>query len=667
MARNKTTDKTSGPTSNGAGAVQRSPGMLPTDSDGQSHPEVDILLETIVTGITPVTGDEFFAALVQQLAQALGTRYAFIAEFAAVKTRVRTLKFWAGMCYLDNFEYDLSGTPCEAVLAGDIRHYANDLQNCFPQDDVLRKLGVVSYLAIPLRDQSDEVVGHLGVMDTVPMTQFGTHAMSLFRIFAARGAAEVQRQRAEAKLHASEQRLAGIIESAMDGIVILDAELHIQLFNATAERLFNLPAPNAIGQPFGRLLPTQMEAQFTREVETLRQQGADNPYRWLPDEFMAQHRDSGSFPIEGTLSWLRLDGQELYTLILRDVSERKRAAQTIQQLSLETRYLQEEIQADHNVGAIVSSSPVMRDVLEQIARVAPTPTSVLITGETGTGKELIARAVHAQSPRLDRPLVRVNCAALSPSLVESELFGHEKGAFTGAETSRMGRFELADGGTLFLDEIGELSPDVQAKLLRVLQEGEFERVGGTTTQHCDVRIIAATNRDLDQEVEASRFRADLYYRLNVFPIRLPPLRERREDIPQLAQYFITQYSRQLGKPIDSVPESAWETLKQAAWPGNIRELANVIERAVILSTGDVLELNPATAPVSHAPAAPDDASPSMLQPLEAVERAHVRAVLEHTSWVIEGERGATTILQLHPNTLRYRMKKLGITRPSARR
>ena len=643
------------------------PGMLPTDHDGQQHPEVEALLQTIVAGTTPATGDDFFSALVQQLAQALGTRYAFIAEFAAVKTRVRTLKYWAGDRFLDNFEYDISGTPCEAVLAGNIRHYADDIQNCFPQDTELRKLGVVSYLAIPLRDQTDAVLGHLGVMGTVPMTRFGAHAMALFRIFAARGAAELQRKRAEARLRTSEQRLAGVVDSAMDAIIILDAEQRIQRFNTAAERMFHLRAGNVVGQNVAQLWPENMQARFAQQLTALREPGADDPYRWLPDDFMAQRREHEPFPIEGTLSGLTLDGQPFYTLIIRDVSERQRAAQTIHQLSLETSYLQEEIQSGHNIGAIVSSSPAMRDVLAQVARVAPTSTSVLLTGETGTGKELIARAVHAQSLRQDRPLVRVNCAALSPSLVESELFGHEKGAFTGAETARTGRFELADGGTLLLDEIGELSLEVQAKLLRVLQEGEFERVGGVTTRRCDVRIIAATNRDLDREVAEGHFREDLYYRLNVFPIQLPPLRERREDIPLLVQHFVSKYSRQLGKRIDQVPESVLEMLQQASWPGNIRELANVIERAVILSPNGTLELNSTTGSDFPAPSDTACPEPAVLHSLDTVERRHIQAVLDHTSWIIEGSKGAATILGLHPNTLRYRMKKLGIQRPSTPR
>jgi transcriptional regulator with GAF, ATPase, and Fis domain len=296
--------------------------------------------------------------------------------------------------------------------------------------------------------------------------------------------------------------------------------------------------------------------------------------------------------------------------------------------------------------------------LENVRRVAPTDASVLITGETGTGKELIARAVHSASNRRDKPLIKVNCAALPTGLVESELFGHERGAFSGAIARRIGRFELAHGGTIFLDEIGEVPPEVQVKLLRVLQEREFERVGGNASIKADVRIIAATNRDLLACVKAGTFREDLYYRLNVFPIILPPLRERKEDVSLLAQYLVSKYCARLGKRIDRVDERTMQRLLDYPWPGNVRELENIIERAVILAPGNVLEIGPellAVAPTT-------DASNRDESSLETLQRKHILAMLEKTTWVIEGAPGAATLLDLHPNTLRSRLKKLGITR-----
>jgi formate hydrogenlyase transcriptional activator len=349
-------------------------------------------------------------------------------------------------------------------------------------------------------------------------------------------------------------------------------------------------------------------------------------------------------------------------------------------LERENVYLQEEIRRDHNFVEMVGNSPTLLAVLRKVEQVATTDSTVLISGETGTGKELIARAVHSRSGRRERPLVKVNCAAMSAGLVESELFGHVKGAFTGAIERRVGRFELADRGTIFLDEVGELPPETQVKLLRVLQEQEFEPVGSSRTLRVDVRVIAATNRDLEDAVRAGRFRADLFYRLNVFPLAVPPLRERRADIPQLAMFFLSQCAKKFGRRIDTIAPATVERLVRYPWPGNIRELQNVIERATVLCEGRELELDedlvPTIAGTSAGSAspkptkqpAPTSGSPSgeprsRLLTLEEMERAHIEAVLEQTGGLIEGPNGAARVLEIHPNTLRSRMEKLGVKRP----
>src|SRR3989449_788777 len=347
----------------------------------------------------------------------------------------------------------------------------------------------------------------------------------------------------------------------------------------------------------------------------------------------------------------------------------------------ENVYLQEEIRREHPFEELVGSSPTLLAALRKVDQVAPANTSVLILGETGTGKELIARALHSRSPRRDRPLVKVNCSAISAGLVESELFGHVKGAFTGALERRVGRFELADGGTIFLDEVGELPLETQVKLLRVLQEQEFEPVGSSRTIRVDVRVIAATNRDLQEAVRAGRFRVDLFYRLNVFPMEVPPLRERRSDIPQLAMFFLARFSKRFGKSVDVVSDAAMDRLINYPWPGNVRDLQNVIERAVVLCEGPVLEIDPDLIPLSAAGHAAEPvtlsgsaefppaneraevraAAPDDIAPLEEMERRHIVAALESTAGVIHGPKGAARILKLHPNTLRSRMEKLGIT------
>jgi len=327
-------------------------------------------------------------------------------------------------------------------------------------------------------------------------------------------------------------------------------------------------------------------------------------------------------------------------------------------LQAECVYLQQEIKHDHDFEEIIGQSEIFKDELRKAQQVAPTDATVLILGETGTGKELIARQIHSTSPRAERPLVKVDCSSLSPALIESELFGHEKGAFTGAHSRKTGRFELADGGTIFLDEIGNLPLELQAKLLRVLQEGKFERVGGIQTIRVDVRIIAATNRDLEKAITAGEFREDLYYRLNVFPIRMPALREHKEDIPHLARHFAKKYSVKFGKNIDVIPEIMMKSLQAYSWPGNVRELENIIERAIIISQNRTLELNG-----FRDFSGPENSNTHTPQTLLEVERAYILRVLENSNWVIEGRHGAATRLDLNPGTLRFRMKKLGIKRP----
>jgi transcriptional regulator with GAF, ATPase, and Fis domain len=521
-------------------------------------------VRSIMEGTASVTGSDFFPTLVRHLAGALRVRYAFVAECRG-KTRARTLAFWKGEGYGEDFEYDIAGTPCQKVLAGDVCHYPSEVQALFPDDRDLADLGAVSYLGIPMLDLSGQVLGHMAILDDKPMPN-ESGGIAVLRVFAARAAAELKRQQAEDELRAA-----------------------------------------------------------LAEVDRLRKR-----------------------------------------------------------LEAENVYLQEEIRTAHDFVEMVGSSPALLEVFRKVEKVAPTDSTVLISGETGTGKELIARAIHDRSLRKDRPLVKVNCSAISAGLVESELFGHVKGAFTGALERRVGRFELADGGTLFLDEVGELPPETQVKLLRVLQEQEFEPVGSSRPIRVDVRVIAATNRALEEAIRAGRFRADLFYRLNVFPLAVPPLRERRSDIPQLVMFFLQRFAKKFGKRIESLSQGTMDRLVAYPWPGNVRELQNIIERAVVLSIGGVLELGPDLLPMPTsggrpeivatvlptAPPVPRDGGARRpataghlgLATLEEMERGHILAVLQETGGVIEGPNGAAKILGMHPNTLRSRMQRLGIKR-----
>jgi formate hydrogenlyase transcriptional activator len=361
-------------------------------------------------------------------------------------------------------------------------------------------------------------------------------------------------------------------------------------------------------------------------------------------------------------------------LAIQNMQSYQEIANLKARLEKENTYLREELHTEHNFEEIVGNSPALLTTLRSVERVAPTDATVLIYGETGTGKELVARAIHSRSRRSDRALVTVNCSAISAGLVESELFGHMKGAFTGAIERHVGRFELADGGTIFLDEIGELPLETQAKLLRVLQEHEFEPVGSSRPVRVDVRVIAATNRNLKEAVQSGHFRSDLFYRLNVVPLALPSLRERESDIAQLVAFYLSRFSRRFGKKIDRVSRETMEHLMTYSWPGNIRELQNVIERAIILSVGPTLRLDRDLVPIvngieEHEVVAsdrqPDDfkspgPTPRSLRTLMEVERSHILAALESTGGIIDGPKGAAKLLDMHPNTLRHRMEKLAI-------
>jgi PAS domain S-box-containing protein len=394
------------------------------------------------------------------------------------------------------------------------------------------------------------------------------------------------------------------------------------------------------------------QKQFEMEYRLRRH---DGEYRWIFDSGTPRFSADGAF--------MGFIGSCI------DITERKESERQLRQaheelfelknqLEAENIYLLGELEQGLTSEKIVGGSDAIKYVFFNIAQVAPTDSTVLITGETGTGKELVARAIHDTSSRKDKPLIRVNCGALAPSLIESELFGYEKGAFTGAGARKLGRFDLANGGTIFLDEIGELPLELQVKLLRVIQENEFERLGGTQTIKTDVRIIAATNRDLKTEVAKGNFREDLWYRLNVYPIELPPLRRRMEDLPLLVEHFTKIYANKLGKTVLSISPRAMQRLQAHSWPGNIRELANVIERAVILTNGTVLQT------IDHFER-PEESSAPAPQTLEDVERDHILKTLKSTGWRIEGPYGAARVLGINASTLRTRMRKLGIQRGRA--
>lgn len=616
------------------------------------------------------THEAFFRELVRNLAKAMRVANAMIAEFAG-PGRVRTLALWHDGQLVPNVEYDLEGTPCADVVRGNVCHYASGVAQLFPSDAALADWGVESYFGVPLVAGDGEHLGHLCIFDRRPMSDEVKHHL-LFKIFAARATTELARLRAERALAESEQRYRDLYEEAPIAYVQEDLESRFISANRAAMRILGITpeqVPGTVGMSF---VPDTPEAQRrVQEAFASIGRGADTSGVVLE----LRRKDNGK-PI-WIQWWSKPDPSGAFTrTMFVDITDRVLMEQEKTRLTAQNVYLQEELKSVHNFEEIVGQSESLREAIEKVQRVAKTDASVLITGETGTGKELFARAIHSASLRKDKPLIKLNCAPLPPSLVESELFGHEKGAFSGAIQRRLGRFELAHGGTIFLDEIGEVPLDVQVKLLRVLQEREFERVGGSQPIKIDVRVIAATNRDLTQAIREGKFRADLYYRLNVFPLELPPLRARSGDIPLLTQFLIAKHSARVGRRIDEISPATVELLEKYRWPGNVRELENILERAMILADGPVLSVEPelltggqrdavhvATVPASG-DAAPISESVAP-ESLEEIERRHILAVLGRTSGVIEGKNGAALILNLHPNTLRSRMKKLGIHRSAS--
>ncbi len=612
-------------------------------------------LHAIVEGTAGSTGNDFFRTLVQHLASAMGTPHAFVSEFIPPQ-KIRTLAFWSDGKIVDNIEYELPGTPCEEVIGGSVCYLPSGVQAKYPVE-----AGIESYLGVPLVGQDGTVFGHLCVLDAAPMPAQPTK-LGIFRIFAARVTAELARLRAEARQRESEERFRDLFDEAPIAYVHEGLDSRFMRANKAALRILGITAEEARDMVGRSLVPETPDAQrrFKEAFESIGR-GTDTSGVVLE----LRRKDDGK-PV-WVQWWSRPEPGGTFTrTMLVDITERVLMEQEQARLKAQNIYLQEEIKSVHNFDEIVGASRGLLKVLENVQRVAATDANVLILGESGTGKELIARAVHSASKRADKPFIKINCAALPAGLVESELFGHERGAFSGALQRRLGRFELAHGGTIFLDEIGEVPLDVQVKLLRVLQEREFERVGGSQTIATDVRVIAATNRDLQKALADGSFRTDLYYRLNVFPVQMPALRERLEDIPLLVQFFVQKYASRVGRRIDSVDPDSMLRLARYHWPGNIRELENLVERALILASSPVLSIEPERLPVRQEATVSEVMAPDALptDSLNAVQREHILEMLHKTRWVLEGERGAASLLGMKPATLRHRMKKLGIARPA---
>ncbi len=610
------------------------------------------------------TGERYFAGLVQRLAQAMDTCGAWVTEYLEDQRRLRAMAFWMDGNWIERYDMDIAGTPCEAVIdtAAPV-HFPDRLLELFPSSSNIRQHGFVSYLGVPLKDVDGSILGHMAVVDRAPMPD-SLKARALFQIFADRAGAELRRLRADSEIRTREEKLSRVVNGAMDAIIELDAQLAVTLLNPAAEKVLGCESRRAVGLDFRDFLSPEGGARLAELAAELKRESRASA--WIAGGLEVARVGGAKFPAEATLSCFDAGKRHFFALILRNVNDRIEAERRIHSLEVEAAYLRGELQQLDGT-EILGQSPALRQVLEEVRQVAATDATVLIQGETGTGKELFARAIHLGSRRHGEPMITVNCAAIPATLIESEFFGHEKGAFTGATARREGRFALADRGTIFLDEIGELPLDLQSKLLRVLQEGSFEPVGSGRTQKVDVRVVAATNRDLRREVTEGRFREDLFYRLNVFPILLPSLRERPDDIPLLAEAFASRFATRLRKEVAPLTPECNARLKAYSWPGNVRELENVMERAVITAVGGRMNLGRALPEAIPAPAVEESAPDSVdhvytAAELAGLERQNFARALERCGGRVSGEQGAAQLLGMKPSTLASRLKALGVKR-----
>jgi len=530
---------------------------------------------------------------------------------------------------------------------GDIRNY-------------VASTGIKSLLVIPLEIDREVRFG-LSLSTVRKHRPWAKHTIKHVQIAGNILASVLHRKKVLEQIAKEQKWTEALIQGMPELAYVFDTDGRMIRWNENIEKILGYSAEELKDKFMGDFIAEKDRPKVAAAFKALLKDGQERKV-----EYDIVKKNGETIPYYGSGKPVEIDGQIFMIGMTIDLTDLKKAQEKIEQHLIEIKTLKDQLEAEniilrqelkstHAFDEIIGESNILKHILYRVEQVAPQDTTVLLEGETGTGKELFARAIQQRSRRHDKPMVTVNCASLPANLVESELFGHEKGAFTGALQKQIGRFELADGGTIFLDEIGEIPLEMQAKLLRVLQEGEFERIGNPRTIKVDVRVIAATNRDLEQESQRGRFRKDLYYRLNVYPITIAPLRDRTSDIPLLVEHFVKRFNHKLGKNITHIPRKVIDQLQRYDWPGNIRELENIIERAVILSKSAAL----AVEPLQRVTFSAEDE----LQSLAEHERAYIEKVLEKTYWRIDGPKGAARILDMHPETLRSRMRKLGIVRP----
>ncbi|QGY44863.1 AAA family ATPase [Maribellus comscasis] len=618
-----------------------------------------ISLKRIFEGTSEFTGQLFFRSLVKSLAEVLQVYGVWVTEYKTEENRLNALAFWLNGKFIEKYEYDVKGTPCEPVLGTkQICHIPNNVIKLYPSDPDLPPLGAVSYMGLALRGEDGRVLGHLALLDQKPMKEI-PEVFLIFKIFASRAQAEIRRIHYENLLKQSEAKINRLLNGTMDAILELNSDLVIIQANEAAFKTFEAEEDNFLNKQVSNFLGKDSFQKILNTTPFLTTGNEQPASVWIQGHLKCLKTNGNFFPADATLSRYEYENNIFYALYIRDINEKLQNKKEIRKLTIETFLLKEQF-SDQLSNNLVGKSDALKNVFVQINQVAPTDSTVLILGETGTGKELIAKEIHKRSNRRDKTFIAVNCAALPSDLIESELFGHSKGAFTGATENREGRFLLADNGTLFLDEIGELPLALQAKLLRVVQEGEFEPVGSSISRKVDVRIVAATHRNLKDAVKNKIFREDLFYRLNVFPISVPPLRERGVDILLLAETFLKKYCGKYGKSKLHLNNVNRHELLHYSWPGNVRELQNIIERAVITAQSGNLNI---ILDKNNNSRKTDTKKPDTVvtyDEMKKMEINNLQLALKISSGKVFGANGAAKLLGIPPTTLNSKLAKFGI-------
>jgi PAS domain S-box-containing protein len=608
-------------------------------------------ITTLVQQVRAESSESFFTSMAIQLAKCLEADYTIIGELVEGDPgKVRTIGVCGHGVIADNFSRELANTPCGVVVEQGASSYISGVTDIFPKDALLKQLKVEGYTGIALRDSQGRTIGLMVALYRRPLAN-ANFAEMILQLFSTRTASEIERKRTEEALRQSEERFRVALKHSPIAVFNQDRDMrYTWVYNSQLP----LPGGEKLGKTMNELFDPREVAAITEVRRRVIETGVGVRHE---AQFTCggkkRYLDTTIEPVldaKGTV--IGITGASMDVTDLRETSEALREAK--KKLTEEKLYLEHEIDTELGFGEIIGQSKALQAVMEHVGKVATSDATVLLLGETGTGKELVARAIHRLSRRANNSFIKLNCATILSGLLESELFGNEKGAFTGAVSKKIGRLELADKGTLFLDEIGEISLALQPKLLRVLQDQEFERLGGTQTLRVDFRLIAATNRDLADSVRENEFRSDLYYRLNVFPIRVPPLRERRDDIRSLVEHFVQKIGRRMNKVITSIPKKTMDALLEWEWPGNVRELENFVERSVILTQGSVL-----VSPLSELQAT-STGQKDADETLEAAEREHILRALRESHGQIGGLRGAAQRLGLKRTTLQSKLKHLGI-------